>query len=405
MKKLYQLTTLLIALMLSHSISAQQWNNVGNAGFSAGSTEYNDMALDGSGTPYVVFRDNNNSGKVTGMKFNGNTWETVGTAGFSADAASYISMAINSNGIPYVAYKDFGTSGNGGITVKKFNGTVWETVGSEGFSGSYISYTDIAFSSNGTPYVVYSSGGSTNKPTVKKFDGNNWVTVGNPAFSTSYVGSTCIAINSNDIIYVGYRDGGGNSDKATVMKFNDSSNTWETVGSAKFSSGPAYGLNIAINNNNTLYVVYSDDGNGLKATAMKFNGTAWVSVGNANGFSASYAAYTDIAINNTGTPYVVYRDGGNTLKATVMKFNDGANAWETVGSAGFSAGNADYTSIAINSSDDLYVAYKDGGNSNKATVMKYSTSNPSIPLSDWALYSGIFLIIGFVVIRYLKDMV
>ena len=404
MKNLYQLTTLLIALLISLSLSAQQWDNVGNAGFSAGVTEYNDMAMDGNDTPYVVFRDNSNSGKVTVMKFNGNAWETVGTAGFSADAASYISIAINSNGIPYVAYKDFGTSGNGGITVKKFNGTVWETVGSEGFSGSYIFYTDIAINSNGTPYVVYSSGGSINKPTVKKFDGNDWVTVGNPAFSTSYVGSTCIAINSNDIIYVGYSDG-GSSDKATVMSFNDGANIWAVVGIAGFSTGDVYSPSIAINNTDTPYVVYSDDGNSLKATAMKFNGTAWVPVGNANGFSVSYTAFTDIAISSNGILYVVYRDAGNSLKATVMKFNEGANVWETVGSAGFSAGQANYTSISINSSGKPYVVYQDGGNSNKATVMKYGTTNPSIPISDWALYSGIFLIIGFVVIRYLKDMV
>jgi hypothetical protein len=47
-------------------------------------------------------------------------------------------------------------------------------------------------------------------------------------------------------------------------------------------------------------------------------------------------------------------------------------SWQVVGSAGFSAGQALFTSIAINSSGIPYVAYKDVGNSNKATVMKYA---------------------------------
>ena len=45
--------------------------------------------------------------------------------------------------------------------------------------------------------------------------------------------------------------------------------------------------------------------------------------------------------------------------------------WMNVGNSGFSQGEADYTSLAFNPSNNQpYVAYQDYGNSNKAMVMK-----------------------------------
>ena len=62
------------------------------------------------------------------------------------------------------------------------------------------------------------------------------------------------------------------------------------------------------------------------------------------GFSAGIAQYISLAFNPVnGQPYIVYRDLGNSNKATVMKFY--GNDWVNVGSAGFSAGTADYTSL------------------------------------------------------------
>ena len=95
----------------------------------------------------------------------------------------------------------------------------------------------------------------------------------------------------------------------------------------------------------------------------------WVTVGSA-GFSAGQAQYTSLAIYN-GTPYVAYMDYANSNKATVMKYDALAGNWVTVGSAGFSAGQAAYISLALDGSGTPYVAYWDYANSRKATVMKY----------------------------------
>jgi hypothetical protein len=72
-------------------------------------------------------------------------------------------------------------------------------------------------------------------------------------------------------------------------------------------------------------------------------------------------------------PYVAYEDlAFSDRKVTVMKFNSGTNAWEAVGSPGFSSGGIyDRTSLSIYNGTP-YVAYTDGANGFKATVMKFN---------------------------------
>ncbi len=100
---------------------------------------------------------------------------------------------------------------------------------------------------------------------------------------------------------------------------------------------------------------------------MKVTG-AWVAVGTA-GFSEGRAIFPSLALDSNNTPYVAYQDGANDGKATVMKY-DGAN-WVNVGTAGFSAGGAPFPSLALDSNNTPYVAYSDKANGEKVTVMKY----------------------------------
>ena len=77
--------------------------------------------------------------------------------------------------------------------------------------------------------------------------------------------------------------------------------------------------------------------NGYKATVMRYDGSAWVAVGGA-GFSAGQAVYTSLAFAPDGTPYVAYMDVANGCKATVMRYD--GSGWVAVGGAGISAGQA-----------------------------------------------------------------
>ena len=114
--------------------------------------------------------------------------------------------------------------------------------------------------------------------------------------------------------------------------------------------------------------MYSDYNTG-KLTVMKYDGSAWVTVGTPS-FTAA-ASYPSLAFSTDGTPYVAYMDYANGAKTTVMEYN--GSSWVNVGNAGFSAGTSGYPSLAFSPTDGMpYVAYVDVANSNKATVMKYA---------------------------------
>lgn len=367
-----------VVLFFSATVLAQQWWSVGTAGFSTGEADYTSIAIDGNGTPYVAFSDYDNSHKATVMKYSGTSWETVGTADFSAGEADNTCIAIDGDGTPYVAYTDYGNSYK--ATVMKYYGGSWQVVGNAGFSADQAWYMSLAIDGSGTPYVAYLDYGNSHQASVMKYTGvggSGWENVGSAGFSvaTGQAQFTCIAIDRSGTPYVAYQDWSLSSEPATVMKYTGAGDTgWELVGSADFSAGGASNISIAINRSGTPYVAYTDEANSSKATVMKYTGngaSGWENVGSA-GFSDGGANYTSIAIDGSGTPYVAYEDAGHSSRATVKKYN--GTTWETVGTAGFSVGASYNTSIAVAPNGIPVVVYSDAGISWEASAKKYSVN-------------------------------
>jgi hypothetical protein len=93
-----------------------------------------------------------------------------------------------------------------------------------------------------------------------------------------------------------------------------------------------------------------------------------------------------IAFETTGTPYIAYRDN-QSGKATAMRYN--GTAWELIGSRGFSDGFAIFFSLRISKSNSIYMAYLDGTTSQCAVVVqKYSSgTNTWAKLPDFPVHS------------------
>ncbi|MEI7726661.1 MAG: T9SS type A sorting domain-containing protein [Bacteroidota bacterium] len=86
---------------------------------------------------------------------------------------------------------------------------------------------------------------------------------------------------------------------------------------------------------------------------------AWKYVGN-EGFTAGEAAFTNLAFSLSGQPYIAFMDGTNSKKLSVMMFD--GNNWGYAGNAGISSGVTDEISLAISPSDNKpYVAYRANG--------------------------------------------
>jgi hypothetical protein len=182
--------------------------------------------------------------------------------------------------------------------------------------------------------------------------------------------NSSIVVGGFSNVYVFFSDT-ANGGKGTVV--SSYGTNWNTVSSADFTAGGTAYNSIALDNSGNVYVAYQDQANSNRITVMK-NATdtnSWINVG-MPGFSSINANYVSLAIDSSGTPYVAFEDSAFASKATVMKFSGGA--WITIGS-GISTGAAYSTSLAVDSSGNLFLGYEDGANSNKATVLEYTAGS------------------------------
>jgi type IX secretion system substrate protein len=370
------LCLLLSALFLPKVSNAQSWTPVGSLGFSGAEADYESIAIDRTGVPYVAYEDIANGNKATVMKFNGSSWVSVGIEGFSGDLANFTDIAINNSGTPYVVFQDGAATQK--ITVMSFDGVSWVNVGAPGFSAGLVGPTFIAFDTFSTPYVAFEDDSfpvSSGPVTVMKYNGTKWVYVGSPRF-TAGAQFLALAISGSTpyVVYQDSRDGF----KASVMKFDGSN--WVFVGAEGFSAGLVQSVSIVVKKD-TPYVSFSDNANSNKATVMKYDGTNWVNVGVA-GFTPAEADNIIIAIDSaSGTPYAAYSDVSTVpISASVMKFN--GSSWANVGSAGFSADLSNYVGMAIDAGGTPYVCYQGFTGGKKASVMKYGLPPGALKVNE-----------------------
>ena len=400
------------------------WATVGIEGFSTGSSfSENLIAIDNNNIPYVLYLDSTYSNKATVKKFDGTSWVTVGTEGFSNEYIQFPTLAIDSNNVPYVGYKaESVTGGYNRAIVKKFDGTLWVTVGIEGFSNDNALYTSMAIDNDNVPYIVYRDGTNSNKVTVKKYNGISWVNLGLEGFSETPGGNTVISIDSNNVPYVAYSDY-TNTNKKAVKRYNnhfensvfenqleamnidatdinnnlltysildsDDSllfNIDATTGEITFKVAPDF-ENPSDKDGNNIYefdikVMSTEGGVAIEKVKItvqditpevsNIKEEGWVNVG-IEGFSLNDSYYNSstmpIAINENNVPYVFYRDSENLDKSTVKKFD--GTSWVTVGIESFSTAETSDIAIAIDSNNIPYVAYEDTENSWKLTVKKF----------------------------------
>jgi hypothetical protein len=342
------------------------WQNVGNAGFSAGGANYTCLAFSPSdGQPYVAYEDSVNSGKLTVMRFDGNNWVIVGNKGFSGGNALYINLVFSpSDHEPYVAYCDADTWRT---SVMKFNDTSWVYVGNEGFTAGEAFFTSLAFAPGGQPYVAYTNGDSG---TVMRFDGNNWIMVGKGGFSSYESDYISLAFSPSGKPFIAFQDPLYFS-SVSLMYLNGT--LWYYTGPPGFTQEAARFINLAFSPSGIPYVAYQDYGESEAIYVAKLVNNIWYGVGGGHSASEGVALYTSFAISPSDSQlYVAFQDCENSRKATLMKYD--GTSWGSIGLPDFSAGEADFTSVALSPSGKPFVAYVDGKNSYKATVMKYDTA-------------------------------
>lgn len=97
----------------------------------------------------------------------------------------------------------------------------------------------------------------------------------------------------------------------------------------------------------------------------------WQFAGN-EGLSVGRAMYQSIATSPSGEPYIAFSDGGYSDKLTVLRF-DGTN-WIPIGLPGFTNNVGASISLAFSPAGQPYLAFWDGSQGGRVSVMKYDGS-------------------------------
>ncbi|SHJ35823.1 Por secretion system C-terminal sorting domain-containing protein [Tangfeifania diversioriginum] len=365
-KKSGRRQTLLTCLLLTFwgfiPSSAQNWVPVGAEGFSEGETFSQSIAFIGE-TPYVAYMDRTHDDKATVMKFNEEEWEVVGSAGFTPGKANSLCFAISGN-TPYVAFCDVANGRK--ASVMKFDGTDWVFVGGPGITENIADEVSLAIE-NGTLWLAFQDAVQNSKITVIKNGGEGWATVGTPGFSTGFMTNVIDIAVENGTPYVSYRDYGANY-RASVMKYNSASSAWEVLGQQGFSASTHDAYQCLAVYNNTPYL--ATRGTDAKATLYKFDGSGWVPLGT-DGLSKGTAFYPTVKFAPNGVPHIAFSDDGEGEKATLMKYTE--TGWEQVGEVASKSG-ADYTSLAFSASGVPHLAFRDHWKLRRTTVVKYANT-------------------------------
>jgi hypothetical protein len=191
-----------------------------------------------------------------------------------------------------------------------------------------------------------------------------WAPVGVRGFSQGWAWGFSLALDSDGNPWVAFRSEG------RVMRFNGTA--WQAVGDP--FGWQAADISLALDVNDTPYVAFNSEDGGsdkcLAATVMRFDGTVWQAVGEP---VSEAGCYTSMALDSTGQPWVAYKDeyrdedNGRMGKATVKRFN--GVAWVEAGNHAFSAGHVGPTRLVLDAQDKPYVAYTDYNSGWKVNVM------------------------------------
>ena len=157
---------------------------------------------------------------------------------------------------------------------------------------------------------------------------------------------------------------------------------WAPIGGVSTGSGNVVNTKLRIAPDGTPYVLYQsyiDPDPRVLITVRKYNGTTWVPVGGEPIGVSDYMLSADLAIDGAGVPYVSFVDQNQGFRVSVIKYDAVGNAWNVVGSRGFSAHDVATNApvgIAIDNSNVPYIFYANAAGYD-GFVMRYDQGTAS----------------------------
>jgi len=223
------------------------------------------------------------------------------------------------------------------------------------------------------PAIAFISSGGCKKPTTAPelptpTPVNTAVTVENVldgVFAEGSLNYVKLKIDSAGTLYVAYVD--DSVDKLTVKRLTQAGTTWETLGGGFVVPGIAYGVAFELNESGVPYVAFTDNDYSKKATVMKYNnsGNSWEVVGT-RGFTPGSAQLKVLSVTGD-IPVLAFSDGSCGGKLTVMRYDASGNSFTALGGGCMTPESLKYAELCIHENSPI-VAY--GYNNDRTTRIK-----------------------------------
>lgn len=317
------------------------------------------MQIDQSGKLYLAVTTYP-SQSLNILCWDGSAWQTIGT---QLNQSPYIIpiMNLDSSGFPLVSYMDF----SGNVYFNRWNGTTWNLMGSI-YVDSYAKCYDVKIDNGNNIIVAFRDAISDSKLTVKKWDGFNWITLGADGISNGDVGEIYLGLSDSNNIYVQYRDVGP-MQRVCVQNWNGVD--WNYIGEGGISNEVAKYRTMALDKMGRPFVAYSDQSQNYKITVRHWNDTLWALVGNP-GFTSFGAGHLLMALDTSDFPIIAFQDSSNGTKLSVQRW-DGSD-WNYVGdSTGLTAGVSNYFGLAVNNQNHPVIAFPDFISGDKTLIKEW----------------------------------
>lgn len=257
-------------------------------------------------------------------------WTNVGAGAVSSSWTTYNDIAIDTSNAPVIIFND--TPSN--LSCMRFNGTQWQQVGASTFTFPFGSNYQLLVDSVNDNYYLAFYDKNNSYPSVVTYDAMSWVYAGSQYLANQIVNDFCMAYDRWSVLYCAFTSSSG----LQIFKANGSS--WVQVPTTGIPSPVAH-ISITFDRQNDLVIAFTNM-NTLSANCMKFDGTSWQQMGNANFTTGGFAQYNKVKVSESNEIFVATQN----VTTTCYKLNS-TNVWQQLGPGGLG--------INCNGVDDLII--------------------------------------------------
>ena len=301
-------------------------------------------------------------------------WSAARRLTWTADASDTPAVAADTTGSVHVAWSDY-TPGNPEIYYKKSGdgGATWGAVKRITWtSGDSFAPTLASDSGGGIHLVWYDNTPGGNEIYYRKSTdgGSTWGAVTRLTWTSGDSVFPVIALDGNDRVHVLWSDDTpGNSD-IYYRRSSEGGATWGAVTRLTWSSGSSQTPAAAIGPGDAVHVAWVDDTPGNPEIYYRKStdgGAAWSAVQRLT--STSGKSYSPaLAVNSSNVVHIVWEDttAGN-YELDFKRSGDGGLTWNPDQKLTWTSGDSFAAAVAMDSSDTIHVVWSD-----------YTPGNPDI---------------------------